>query len=169
MTQAQPHDPKPSSSTVSQRYPAVEEASGPETRHYNVPLSVADQEAILGSAGKEARDRGASRAVDGSVPTTRPTWYVLLDAEGHPTGPLLEEMPQGDDEPFIAVQLTPSTPADVLMTPSGAPLTERMNPMHSHYDAGLVERNPPPHVMTPHVGEKVQPKTPPKSTEPSKK
>jgi len=169
VTQAQPHDPKPASATVSQRYPAVEEASGPETRHYNVPLSVAEQEAILGAEGKEIREGRASRSVDGATPNTRDIWYVYLDEEGHPTGSLMQEMPKGDDKPFAPVTFTPSSPADVLMTPSGAPLTEHMNPLHSHYDAGLEERNPTPDIAAPKVGQKVAPKTPPKSTEPSKK
>jgi hypothetical protein len=80
-------------------------------------------------------------------------WYVNLDPEGNPVGPISATPPEDPLQPFITVTNTDPIAAAELTTSSGAPLTNQMNPEHSHYDQGLAERNPvPPPVLDPTTG-----------------
>jgi hypothetical protein len=76
----------------------------------------------------------------------RPRFSVALDEGGHPTGAVLPEPPDG---PYISVWYQGSTLPDNLMTMSGAPLTDQMNPEHNNFDEGLESRNPRPVSVDP--------------------
>ena len=117
-----------------------------EERELPRNLSVKEQEAIAGDlenlpekpAGPVARQAPVKAEPGGT-----PLYYVNLDENGKPVGTLEPEPPKDPDQPYIAVEVIQPT-STVLATPSGAPLTDQMNPSHDHYDAGLEERNPRP-------------------------
>jgi hypothetical protein len=142
-------------SNVQSTRPVVE--LGPALLGRNEPLSREEQEKIADQIQTKRDERNEARlkvadefgkATQDSVakiaPTVQPTeGYLLLDENGKPGTEVVFEVPV-NGEPYVTVKLvTPLSPDDV-MTSSGAPLTEQMNPEHSFKDAGMEERNPTP-------------------------
>ena len=108
-------------------------------------LTVEEQQAIKGDIPKTK--------TGGAVQTQTGMWYVNLDAEGNPVGPISATPPEDPNQPYITVTNSDPVEADELTTSSGAPLTTQMNPEHSFYDAGLASRNPaPPPALDPTTG-----------------
>jgi hypothetical protein len=70
--------------------------------------------------------------------------WVELDEEGMPTGPAQKEPPPLGTVAARVVGYFPTQ--DELVTPSGAPVTDQMNPAPDFQDAGMQARNPPPDV-----------------------
>ena len=105
-------------------------------------LSNAELEKIAGTEGADAAET-----------KTKGNWFVALDLEGRPTGGLLERPPE--DTPYISVTNIIGLKPEVLMTPSGAPITEHMNPEHSFLDPWLEARNPRPKKSA-LIGDKVE-------------
>lgn len=65
--------------------------------------------------------------------------YVKLDPKGKPIGAATREHPKGDE--LVAPVLGAAARIyDELTTPSGAPITNQMNPEHRFSDAGLDSR-----------------------------
>jgi hypothetical protein len=67
------------------------------------------------------------------------TGYVHLSEDGKPTGGARRERPN-DDEVVAPVYAPVPHPSDELVTPTGAPITTRMNPDHSFRDPALAAR-----------------------------
>jgi hypothetical protein len=65
--------------------------------------------------------------------------FVPLDDKGNPSGPAEDWEP---GKPQAAVFAPPPHPSDELVTPSGAPITNQMNPNPDFGDVNLLERNP---------------------------
>jgi hypothetical protein len=69
--------------------------------------------------------------------------HIHLDEKGTPHGSAFKEIP-GPDEIFADVYGNPAVVFDDIVTPTGAPITKRMNPSIPLWDAGMLARNPPP-------------------------
>lgn len=76
------------------------------------------------------------------MPAPGKVMFASIDEDGTPTGPVLMQQPL--TEPFVPVQAVSPAEPPVLLTPTGAPITDKMNPGINFYDAGLAERNPIP-------------------------
>ena len=74
--------------------------------------------------------------------------HIRLDENGTPTGQAFVEIPH-PDEVTAPVAGTPVVQFDELVTPTGAPITKYMNPDVAMWDAGMLERNPPPEDSQP--------------------
>jgi hypothetical protein len=70
--------------------------------------------------------------------------FLVLDEEGHPQGTATKEPPPVGTPAARVVGYNPTM--DPIATPSGAPITEQMNPAPDFRDPGLEERNPTPNV-----------------------
>src|SRR4249920_1591389 len=72
------------------------------------------------------------------------TGFLQISEDGEPTGPVFKVRPP--DPNILVAPVLAQNPRrnDALTTPSGAPITNKMNPDHSFADAGLIARNPPP-------------------------
>jgi len=104
-------------------------------------LTIDEQREIKAGIPEEMDAKNKSGTVQ---PLHTGLWYVNLDAEGNPVGPISATPPEDPDQPYITVTNTDMVDPDELTTSSGAPLTTQMNPEHSHYDSGLEARNPRP-------------------------
>ena len=69
--------------------------------------------------------------------------YVKLSETGEPTGPALLDAPT-DGTPVARVAYIAPPESNVLTTPTGAPITNQMNPVTDLYDPALIARNPIP-------------------------
>jgi hypothetical protein len=68
--------------------------------------------------------------------------WLKLDDKGNPTGTAVREMPK--EGPAARVMHIAPRDHFELMTPSGAPITEQMNPNPEMWDEGMLARNPVP-------------------------
>lgn len=66
--------------------------------------------------------------------------YIPLDDQGKPHGSALRDRPADGEQIVAPVWAPPPHPSEELVTPSGAPITTRMNPDHSFRDPALAER-----------------------------
>lgn len=119
--------------------------TGPGT--INTPAGEANPHAHVLDADEQKALKGKSADVkigeEGDDPNLVPagsTGYVDLDDEGKPTGTIQKQKVPGKPQAAV-VNRAPIT-ADELLTPAGAPLTERMNPNPDGYDPGFAARNP---------------------------
>lgn len=98
----------------------------------NAPAGTAD-------TGQEIIAEGELRSLRGELKPGE-TGYVPLSAEGKPHGGARRERPADGEETVAPVYAPPPHPSEELVTPSGAPITTRMNPDHSFRDPALAER-----------------------------
>jgi hypothetical protein len=66
--------------------------------------------------------------------------YVPLDDQGKPTGRAMPNRPEDGEQVVAPVYVPALHPSEELVTPSGAPITSKMNPDHSFRDPALAER-----------------------------
>lgn len=125
--------------TVTQNAPVVEAKGMVEVSTVNsIPKKRQDE--MLGKVAEEPASQ-------------RQRYYFLeLNLEGEPVGSVLRDAPK--DKPYISVLAVLPTDSS-LVTPSGAPLTDQMNPDHSFFDPALAERNPVPKNATPRIGDTI--------------
>jgi len=110
----------------------------------NVPVSsgmkVLTDDELKALKGSNTGVRNAEGEITDEVPPGT-LGYIDLDETGRPTGTIHKAMnPEGAQAPVM--NIAPITAAE-LTTPAGAPITDKMNPAPTHYDQGLMERNPP--------------------------
>jgi hypothetical protein len=102
----------------------------------NRPLSADQQKSLVGGI----IDTLSVSPDDPNQPEPAPFGYfVALDESGSPTGSVTPDRPDG---PHVSVMLVTPVPADVVTTPTGAPITSIMNPSHIQHDPAMLERNP---------------------------
>jgi hypothetical protein len=68
------------------------------------------------------------------------TGHISLSETGEPVGAAAKIPPTDALSAPVLVQVSPEK--DVLTTPSGAPITQSMNPGHSYFDRNLSDRYP---------------------------
>ena len=100
----------------------------------NTPTGEADTHAELISVEKQ-------QAMISEEVKVGSSGFIDLTDTGEPTGTIHAEKTPG--KPQAAVSVTGPKVYDEVTTPSGAPLTEIMNPNPDHYDPGFAQRNPP--------------------------
>jgi len=100
-----------------------------------------ENKAVAAAAAAEKAKAEAAKL--SPTPGTPERYFIILDEKGKPSNSVTTEQPDADT-PYITVQPTPAVNTDMVMTSSGAPITEQMNPEHSFRDAGMEARNPIP-------------------------